>query len=967
MIDKQKFINPAAKYRPAPFWSWNHELVPERLQEQIRSMHEQGLGGYYMHPRPGMKTEYLGENFKKAVQACIDQGTKLGMYTNLYDEDCYPSGNAAGMVTKAHPEYASRYIVLMKGGDYTAPDGKNYRFEERTSAPSLRWGFPEPDMMSKDAMAYFIQITHEWYKERFGQHFGADFSNAIPSVFADEPGIKGRLMYVVDEDAVAAIPWSSCFEKEFEERKGYSIKDVLPGMFFDIPGYEKTRYDFFDVATHLFREAYTIQHFEWCAKNNIDFTCHFWEHTYPDTSSYGDVMAHYEFLQIPGIDMLFNMPDELEHEQFGFDLIVKEASSAAVQTGKKRVMSETHGGPGWDLSFKDQKRMLDWQFALGINYIVPHLYHLSLEGYRKRDWPLSFIHEPWWGEYRILADYMSRLCYLLSEGKFVADTMVLHNYSSTYVAFTPLVPRNDNKRLFDLGAETRDTVVALSAGQIYYDLGSEILLDRHGKVENGEICIGGMAYKHLVIPPAITIRPETMAMIAEFKKQGGFIVCTGRKPSMIDGVESKELVDLLADVPSVAINDVAKVLREKGAAGLRLTAIGSEAPMRNVYVHERDIDGKQLLFLCNISRNDTAEFTMQVNGHLTEYDCVTGEIVERAGENIHVKLHPCGSVCYMVDKATPALESSTPAVRDKILASYTNFKVSRGQDNMLTLNDCVVTFQGDTMRGVPAAVDTKIRTKLFNEESFHSRPQPWMYSEEEKARNFPITACYTFTVQGDVTRLKLAAEFPDDFTVSLNGVKLTRDGYFIDRDIICYPAAHALKQGENVVELTGNYHRNTSVESVYVMGDFTVECAGDKRILKSDAMPGLGDATKQGHQFYCGILSYEAEIDAACFDRVGRLLVRLDGFHGAVAKVYVNEKPVAVVGWDPYEADITDFICSETNTLRVDLYSSGQNVFGPFCKLNMPGLAAPASYHEPDAGVFSSFGLYQGVSLIQRA
>ena len=46
-------------------------------------------------------------------------------------------------------------------------------------------------------------------------------------------------------------------------------------------------------------------------------------------------MPNYEFMQVPGIDMLFNTKEE--RDQFGNVLIVKEVSSVANQLGKERV------------------------------------------------------------------------------------------------------------------------------------------------------------------------------------------------------------------------------------------------------------------------------------------------------------------------------------------------------------------------------------------------------------------------------------------------------------------------------------------------------------------------------------------------------------------------------------------------------------------------------------------------------
>ncbi len=69
---------PPAIFRPAPFWSWNGKLDPERLCKQIESMHEQGMGGFFMHSRYGLKTEYLGEEWFECVRVCVEKARQLG-------------------------------------------------------------------------------------------------------------------------------------------------------------------------------------------------------------------------------------------------------------------------------------------------------------------------------------------------------------------------------------------------------------------------------------------------------------------------------------------------------------------------------------------------------------------------------------------------------------------------------------------------------------------------------------------------------------------------------------------------------------------------------------------------------------------------------------------------------------------------------------------------------------------------
>ena len=74
----------------------------------------------------------------------------------------------------------------------------------------------------------------------------------------------------------------------------------------------------------------------------------------------------YAWHQQPGIDMLFNQFDEVSpNARFGNIRSVKELSSVANQLGKQHT-SETYGGGGWELTFKDMKRLGDWQYVLGL-------------------------------------------------------------------------------------------------------------------------------------------------------------------------------------------------------------------------------------------------------------------------------------------------------------------------------------------------------------------------------------------------------------------------------------------------------------------------------------------------------------------------------------------------------------------------------------------------------------------------
>ena len=120
-----KWMNLPAAYRPIPFWSWNDELEPERLRQQIRWMHNNGIGGFFMHARGGLKTPYLGEQWMQCIEACCDEAKKLGMDAWAYDENGWPSGFAGGLLLEDMQNHSilslSLHLLYRKNKPYLCP------------------------------------------------------------------------------------------------------------------------------------------------------------------------------------------------------------------------------------------------------------------------------------------------------------------------------------------------------------------------------------------------------------------------------------------------------------------------------------------------------------------------------------------------------------------------------------------------------------------------------------------------------------------------------------------------------------------------------------------------------------------------------------------------------------------------------------------------------------------------------
>ena len=105
------FNNPPAENRSMPLWVWNDEMEWPRLAEQLAQFKAQGMGGVFIHPRPGLMTEYLGSDWFRLWKQSVEEGKRLGIEVNIYDENSYPSGFSGGHVPSIAPDTAAQYVT----------------------------------------------------------------------------------------------------------------------------------------------------------------------------------------------------------------------------------------------------------------------------------------------------------------------------------------------------------------------------------------------------------------------------------------------------------------------------------------------------------------------------------------------------------------------------------------------------------------------------------------------------------------------------------------------------------------------------------------------------------------------------------------------------------------------------------------------------------------------------------------
>jgi hypothetical protein len=105
---KKVFAQPPRQYSTAPLWVWNDMLTDDQIRLTLRDLATQNVKQAFVHPRPGLMTPYLSDEWFRLWGVALDEAERLDMNVWIYDENSYPSGFAGGWVPRRMPESRGR-------------------------------------------------------------------------------------------------------------------------------------------------------------------------------------------------------------------------------------------------------------------------------------------------------------------------------------------------------------------------------------------------------------------------------------------------------------------------------------------------------------------------------------------------------------------------------------------------------------------------------------------------------------------------------------------------------------------------------------------------------------------------------------------------------------------------------------------------------------------------------------------
>lgn len=475
-----------------PFWMWNDKLEKEKLSQQLQEIKEKGMNQVIIHPRFGLETPYLSDEWFEMVGFVVEEAGKADMKLWIYDELNWPSGYAGGETLRNSPKLCAKHLVQ---------SADSYEVRDTSWKPAYS-DDRYIDVLNPEATDSFIDLVYDEYWKRFRKHFGT----TILGFFTDEPGMYNNF---ADSDP-GSIPWTEKLPAFFERMNGYPLEQVMNSIF-ETQGQKsiEARVDYWNTISLLYQESYFKRLQKWCHKKGVAFTGHVLveEDMVNTAKTQGNFFTTMEHLDFAGYDLL----GRLEPKTL---IAAKLASSASKAHDLYGVTAETFGIFGWDITEEEMKRVVKWQAEQGLDVLIPHALYYSLRGERYSDCPPSFMAEKFWAKFDEFVEASKEA--LTSKENELAEVAIYYPIETVWGYLSPDDTTEAEK--VDYAFQT--------ASYTCYNIGVGFNYVPASTLTRGNF----VNYKVLILPKTEVLPLEVMRKIVKFAKDGGQVVCVGGEP-----------------------------------------------------------------------------------------------------------------------------------------------------------------------------------------------------------------------------------------------------------------------------------------------------------------------------------------------------------------------------------------------------------------------------------------------------
>ncbi len=936
-----------------PFWFLNGEISRAAIEWEMDQMLSKGITEMVIHPRYGLSIPYLSEEYWELIGWCIESAKKRGMRVWLYDELNWPSGTAGLTVQKANPDFVGKYLnvnrlvrreidlqafemgdivlagLVERGCILEAAILKSP--EELESVPADWTVFncaikKDPayiDTLNPAAVRHFRKVTHEEYYKRFKNEFG----RTIRAIFTDEPSIYWVSVGYDDWN----LPYTNDLFDTFKEKYGYDAIPRIPNLFYLCAETRSFRADFWEHVSNLFNERYHGTLANWCHAHGVIYTGH-GHHEEPiryQIRFSGDLLSGLRNMSVPGVD---HLGKATLGNQWISIIGHKLAASAAAQECCPRVMSESFGCMYYDTTFLDLKKVVDWQFSLGVNLIVPHAIFHTISSLTKREAPPSFFFQsPLWEDFDAFSEYLNVMTELLAGGKPVQRVLVLYPITALWAAYQ--TDRKTDEFEF-LDNWLNSLCIELMKRHIDFSFVDYRKL-QEAKVSDGKIVIGNLECDILLIPPTQFIRQSEQDILNKLADQDvkvNFFYRTGETASEnlpptvpINFVRTGDMEAFLTDLQVFINSDV--------------DIAGPDSTSVNLFRVKKE--GFDVSLIVN-RRNSPAEIAVRVRGF--ENFCLidpslggwkTGSVQKGNRREVYVKLNPFETIFLLASANDLHIPEGIKEIKTPLTDFAKSFQIQLDEQVLeLEYNvACLFKFRYFGSKGDYPDYDVRTEPRFI--------PVNWdatNYRFEEYAGVYETD----LVLEKEIDNLRLVVDKDyADCRVFLNGVELMlkkSEAWITDPEDLDANLDGFLHTGKNVFKVESPTKLS---EPLRIVGSFAVKNREAPVTIQPLSDSHDPFSPEECFPFFSGTATYSAVFQLPKIKAASRLVLRLGDVRDTAA-VYLNGKLVGKRLWPPYDIELTGCAKPGVNRLRIEVRNNLSNIlYGnprPFGLRNEPQL-----------------------------
>jgi len=733
------FSHPPDEARPMVRWWWFGPAVTKpQLQHQMEMMKQGGFGGFELQPTypltlddkiPGVTNlKFLSPEFLDAVGFVAAKAKEMGLRMDLTLGSGWPYGGSMISIDDAAGRLRFQRLPISAGQSSVEPQQlregdaviaafagdslqqiplKDGAAELPATQPSSAEGFA-----SANQVTFFVS-SHTGMKVKrpaFGaEGYVLDHQTAsavqtfIQSIAEPELAACGsNRPYAIFCDSLESYgeDWTEHFLDEFQKRRGYDLRPLLPALVVDIgPKTLEIRHDWGKTLTELFNDNFVKQLRAFADKHGTRFRIQ--AYGTPSAALYSYVNA--------------NLP-EGEGYQWHDYRATRYAASACHLLGVPVCSSETFTwihSPVFRATPLDIKAEADLHFLQGVNQIICHGWPYTPAPVAFPGWSFYAAgvfddQNPWYIVMPDVTRYLQRVSFMLRQGSPANDIALYLPNDDAWAKFTP-----GKVALTDIVGECIGHKIVgqiLDAGY-NLDFFDDGMLDARGRVDNGSLLFGqagrgessrgqstrgegaslrgeggipgGIRY-HVVVLAGVERMPlSTLKKLSDFAAHGGVLIATRRLPALAPGytatdADQKAVQTIVRhlfqdpDAPGIFIPDETRFAATMETLKKFRPDVQFSPPSPQIGFVRRNTDGGAVYFLANSSNQPKSV----IAGFRTEsmwaqqLDPVSGKItpVQIVGHpegytSVQLALAPYGSTILLFSNRlyiAPAAAPSSP-------------------------------------------------------------------------------------------------------------------------------------------------------------------------------------------------------------------------------------------------------------------------------------------------------------------